>query len=545
MKKFKETLAKGTKNNRLLLVALLGISTTALTYLAGGTRYAWPQLNIAIIILSAYYWQTKGSLIVAVILGFVMGPFMPLNTQLGIAQSPMNWLFRLFIYLFIALNVGYVFKKNIETTKSIEEKSFINHFTGLGNANKLFSDIEPMLENNEEFCLIFIDAVNLEEISKYVGYNIVETIVGRGIEHLKDHFPEESLYSINQNKYIIVLKEYEEDEIIERMSKYLKFVSKSLVVEDYYFKLVVKMGILFNTGDLTDVHEVFNRARIAADQGKSYESGVYVCNRHFRREKELFNEVTGSLQKAIDQNEFYLVYQPIVSLRSNKIAHAEILIRWDRGKREPVGPGFFIPIAEQVGLIKHITTWIIKTLIQQKKDWKNKGIEIDTTVNVTSMEISDDAFREWVKNTIEENGIERASVGIELTERVISSDSKKISRVLSELRDKGYKILMDDFGTGYNSLMNAAQIPFDIIKIDKYFIDRLGETEVYIMLKHTIGFIHELGKTVIAEGVETKEQLLLLKELECDLIQGYYFSKPLTADDFFEYYSNFDIQSYL
>ncbi|MBK5242579.1 MAG: EAL domain-containing protein [Clostridium sp.] len=125
------------------------------------------------------------------------------------------------------------------------------------------------------------------------------------------------------------------------------------------------------------------------------------------------------------------------------------------------------------------------------------------------------------------------------------NNGKKLRDILLDLRAKGYKILIDDFGTGYNSLMSISEISFDIIKIDKYFIDRLNEVEIKVLVKHIIEFIHEMGGMIIAEGVETKEQFGVLKELGCDMIQGYYFSKPLLPEEFAKYYDAFDMNNYI
>ncbi|QRN85764.1 GGDEF domain-containing protein [Clostridia bacterium] len=546
MKKFTKQLDIRSKNGwRVLLVAVMSISIAVLAYTYGKTVQACSQLNYIVIILAAYYWQTKGSVTVALILGLSAGPLMSIISYGSLSQHPLNWILRVAIYLFVALNVGYIFNKNIEKSEEIKEKNLISDFTGFYNTNKLFLELGSLIEKGERFCLVFINVVNLEEISKYVDYDIIETIIHRGTKHLKSVFKEENLYSVDYNEYLIIQKEYDETTFVELMTKYLEMASKTMVIEDYSFKLVIKIGISFNNGDISEAREIYNKARIAADQGEVYKSGVYVCNDRFRKEKELFNEISGSIQKALDNDEFYLVYQPIVSLTNKELAHAEVLLRWDRGERGLVGPDIFIPIAEKIGLIKHITTWIIKKLITEKKEWKNKGVNINTAINVTSVEILDDSFRDWVEVVVKENDIERSSVGIEITERVILNDEKKINGILSSLREKGYKISMDDFGTGYNSLINVSKIPFDIIKIDKYFVDRMNELEIYLMIKHTISFIHELGGTVIAEGVETKEQLEMLKELGCDSIQGYYFSKPLVSDEFMEYYKNFDINDYL
>ena len=149
------------------------------------------------------------------------------------------------------------------------------------------------------------------------------------------------------------------------------------------------------------------------------------------------------------------------------------------------------------------------------------------------------------KNIFDENNIDRSNIGIEMTERVLFSEGKKLNGILTTMQAMGYLISIDDFGTGYNSLKNIVDIKADIIKIDKYFVDRIDQKNIKSLVRHIIAAMHEMGFLLVAEGVETKEQLMTLKELGCNQIQGYYFSKPLLPDDFADYYKSFDMNKYI
>jgi len=546
MKFFSKPIINWTRiHNKILLVLLLSVSINLITYLTGGTQYSWPQMNIIIIFLSAYYWQIKGSFIVASLLGLVVGPFMPLNVSEGIMQTPRNWIFRIFIYFLFAFISSIIFDKIKERNEKSKEESQISSFTGLYNTNKLFPKLDNMILKDEKFCLIFFKVVNLEGISEYVSYKIVKRIIHKGIDSVKNDFKNSDLYSANFNEYILVLKKFDERKIIRRVSNYIENYLGSMQIDDYSFKLVIKSGVSFYNGGKADGIEIFNKARIASDQGEIHESGVYTYDIEFDKNQELFYEISGSLNNAIINNEFFLVFQPIINLHDDSITDVEVLLRWNRGDRQPVGPQFFIPIAEKIGLINDITKWVIQNTLLQIKEWKNNGLKIKTTINMTSREIADKSFRDWAKETITESGIDGTQMGIEMTERIFYKIENKICEILNELKKQGYKILIDDFGTGYNSLMTISKIPFDIIKIDKYFIDGINKIETKLLVKHNIELIHEMGGRIVAEGVETKEQFKILKELGCDMIQGYYFSKPLLPNEFEEFYKNFDMQKYL
>lgn len=527
--------------SKIISILLQIIIIHFIIYYSGGTMEVWPQLNVVPIFLAAYFWDIKGSLIVALILGIFTGPFMPLNVYLGINQKPENWIFRTLIYLAVASITGYIFQKNKKMSKQMAEKDMISFFTGLYNTNKLFKDLNKKINNGEKFFLVFLNVRNLEEISKYVSYDIVNKLIQSGIADLKENFKAIDLYSANFNEYVLVFEECDELYIIRTMSNYLKEVSNKIKIGGISFNLIIKIGVVFNSNNGVDATEIFNKAKIAADQGEIYSSGVYVYDEIFDKKKRLTYEIAGSLENAINNDELYIVYQPVIDINKNIVASAEVLLRWQRGDQENVGPNIFIDIAEKIGLIDQISKIVMEKNIAQIIEWENKGIKIKTSVNLTSVEILDESLLEWARKIIVEKGIDKSRLGIEITERIFSNQGDRLRAILHNLRAKGYSISIDDFGTGYNSLISVGEMSFDIIKLDKYFIEHINMIEIKMLIKYIIMYVHELGGTIIAEGVETKEQYEVLKELRCDMIQGYLFSKPLLPDDFADYYLKFDM----
>jgi len=530
---------------RIIFIIFLSIIITYIVFMTGGTKSAWPQLYYIIIILAAYYWTVKGSLLIALVLGIIAGPFMPLDVSQGIMQTPENWIIRMLIFMSIGFISGYILQKNNKINNLMREKDLINEFTGLYNTYKLYPDLNKMLENDEKICLVFFNIKNLDEIGKYVSYSIIKDIIHYCISTIKSKHEGNNLYSSNFNEFILVLKEYDEHDINQIIFKDLENILKSIKIDDYYFNLIIKIGIAFSNDDRLEAIELNRKARIAASQGESFESGVYTFDPDFDGEMRLFHEISGSLQDAVNNNEFYLVYQPIISLKDNAISSVEVLARWNRGERKPIGPNIFIKIAEETGLIQKITKEIIRQHINQLLNWEKNDIKIKSSVNVTADELINCSFVEWLKEVIDENHIDRSNLGIEITERVLSADGNKLNDVLSNLKTESYCIYIDDFGTGHNTLTDLMGMEVDIIKIDKYFIDRIDEKLTKSLVKHIIELVHEMGMLVVAEGVETKEQLITLKQLGCDMIQGYYFSKPLLPNDFADYYTSFDMNKYI
>jgi len=530
---------------RILVMILLSIGITYIVWATGGTSGVWPQLNFIIIILAAYYFNIPGGIVSAVILGIMNGPWMPLNVAKGIMQTPQNWIVRLCIYSLMGFLAGYIFQKNEKMNQDLREKDLTSNFTGLYNTNKLFLDLNEMIKQEDDFCLVFFKIKNLEEISKYVDYQLKKEIIQHTIETIQSRFEDGTLYSIHLDEYVLVLKKYDEQALKETLTKSLKTILKTVHVEEGTIPLVVKVGIVFKKEHQVEVLTLFNKARVAADQGEDWQSEVYTYDAHFHQKRRMFIEISGSIPQAIKNKELYLVYQPIIDLNDNTISSLEVLVRWNRGGREAVGPGTFVKIAEETGSIQHITKEVITQLIHQLKDWQKEQIRVKASINATAEELIDGDFYEWVKTTFDAHQIERSQLGIEITERVYNGDIDRLKAVLKSLQSKGYSVSIDDFGTGYNTLKKFQEIQADVVKIDKYFIDKISEEKMQMLVKELISFLHKLNILVVAEGVETKEQLMMLKAMHCDRIQGYYFSKPLRAEAFSAYYKNFDIKDYI
>ncbi len=539
------------KNNKTLnifkifLLTAMTITVSFIVHYTGGTSGSWSQLNFITIVLAAYFFREKGSILVALLSGIILGPFMPNNRFLNIVQSPSNWLFRIFIYIFIAYFVSFIFKQNDKLNKKISDSQYINQFTGLYNSNKLIKDLHQIILNNECFFILFYKIKNLDEISKYVDSNIIDELIKNGLDKAKEIYNLNYIYSLNSDEYIIIVKNSNEKDIRDQINFFINNYRKPIKANNHLISLVIKVGLLLYNGEKISEIELINRVKIAADQGEFYESGIYKYDYQLKKEKIFFHEISSSLNNSIINNEMYLVYQPIVDINENLISSSEVLIRWNRGEKEAVGPNIFIKIAEQTGFINTLTNWITTTSLDQYIELKNRGLDIKQSINVTATELIDESFTNQFIKKMKDKKINCNNFGIEITERVVSKDNIKLRDNLIKLQNNNVLVEIDDFGTGYNSLMNLGEIPFDIIKIDKYFIDKIFDQEMKIIIRKLISLIHSIGRKVIAEGVETKEQFLLLKELKCDKIQGYYFSEPLEKDSFFNYCKSFDINKYL
>ena len=246
------------------------------------------------------------------------------------------------------------------------------------------------------------------------------------------------------------------------------------------------------------------------------------------RRWSLENELHQSLQN----KDFYLLYQPKVDRVSEQIVGVEALIRWNRKEKEEVFPSEFIPLAEETGLIISLGKWVIEEAVKQLSEWKNtvfSGLTI--AVNVSGRQISDEGFTDFIETVLEEAGISPKQLEIELTEEHLISSNHEGNglEALRKLDELGIKIAIDDFGTGYSSLSRLKRLPISTLKIDKSFVDHIPKNkEDVAIIKSIVSLAKNLNLQVVAEGVEELEQLLCLQHYHCDLIQGYYYSKPVS-----------------
>jgi EAL domain-containing protein (putative c-di-GMP-specific phosphodiesterase class I) len=240
-----------------------------------------------------------------------------------------------------------------------------------------------------------------------------------------------------------------------------------------------------------------------------------------------------NLRLALEREEFFLVYQPQMEIESGKITGFEALIRWQHPEMGLVPPDRFIPVAENNGLILPIGEWVLRTACAQARKWQDAGLPaVPVAVNVSAVQFRQESFCALVRKVLQETGLPPQYLELELTESVLMSNADVTLSVLQELKEMGMKLAIDDFGTGYSSLSYLRQFPVDKLKIDKSFIrdavEGCGDAAITTAI---ISMSKSLRLKVIAEGVETEAQLFFLREHRCDEIQGYYFSKPLSADE--------------
>ena len=299
----------------------------------------------------------------------------------------------------------------------------------------------------------------------------------------------------------------------------------------------LRMGVYADADKSIDIERRFDRAKQAADTVKnSFAKAIGIYDDSLLEQERQAEELLEDFAAAIREKQFLVYYQPKYDITRSEpvLSSAEALVRWKHPKRGMVSPGAFIPVFEKNGLIQELDNYVWNEAAAQIRDWKERfGVSVPVSVNISRIDMYDPYFIEKLDDIVARNGLEHRELLLEITESAYTEDSAQIVSTVKQLREKGFRIEMDDFGTGYSSLNMISALPIDALKLDMQFIrSAFSQKKDTRMLEVIFHLAESLEVPTIAEGVETAEQMLTLKSMGCDIVQGYYFSRPLPADEF-------------
>lgn len=298
----------------------------------------------------------------------------------------------------------------------------------------------------------------------------------------------------------------------------------------------IRMGVMPWQGGLEPI-QLFDRARTACSMAKgNYNEHLIVFDEKMRKRELLDQRLLNDLRHALDNYQFEVFYQPKYNIQTDppKLVSAEALIRWQHPQLGLIPPDSFIPLFERNGKVQEVDKYVWDQAARQIARWRAQfGITIPVSINLSRVDVFDPTLECTLDNILMKNGLDPDKLKLEVTESAYTENADQLIRVVADLHTKGYTIEMDDFGTGYSSLSMFSSMPIDVIKMDRTFVKNIEHNEKDTHLVALIlGLAKNMGITVVAEGVETESQMLLLKKLGCELVQGYYFSKPLHPSDF-------------
>jgi diguanylate cyclase (GGDEF)-like protein/PAS domain S-box-containing protein len=443
-----------------------------------------------------------------------------------------------------ARGVVIVFRDVSSTQTMAMQMAYSAHhdfLTGLPN-RKLLNDrvsqaIALAQRTTRKVAVLFLDLDGFKHINDSLGHSIGDRLLQSIAKRLVDSVRgSDTVSRQGGDEFVVLLSEVEQAEGVSiTVRRLLEVCSEPHSIDQHDLHVTTCIGVSTYPDDGLDAETLIKNADTAMYQAKENGRQSYQFFKPAMNVRAVERQsIEGSLRRALERQEFAVHYQPKINLRSGEISGAEALIRWTHPTRGPVSPGQFIPVAEDCGLILSIGNWVLREACKQARSWLEAGLPLGTMgANISAMEFRNENFLEGVFSILEETGLDPSLLELELTESVLMKRPESTASVLQALRAKGIQVAVDDFGTGYSSLSYLQKFSIDALKIDQSFVRRIttAPTETTIVTA-VISMARSLKLRVVAEGVETLKELEFLQAHQCDEAQGYYFSRPVPAEQF-------------
>ncbi|OFZ66701.1 MAG: hypothetical protein A2V79_05515 [Betaproteobacteria bacterium RBG_16_56_24] len=385
--------------------------------------------------------------------------------------------------------------------------------------------------------LLFMDLDRFKDVNDTLGHHIGDLLL-QEVTHRIRHCVRGSDTVSRQggDEYVIMLPNLDDlGDIMQVVNKLIESIADPYELEGHTVHVTTSVGVSIYPQDGVNIETLIRNADTAMYQAKDAGRNGY---RFFTQ--EMNNTIAkrvgleNKLRRALSRNELLLHYQPQVDLRNGQVVAAEALVRWQHPEDGLTSPAEFIRIAEESGMIVQLGEWVLNEACRQNQEWRAMGLrEITMSVNLSPLQFYDRSLMETISAALARSGMPANALELEITESAMMKNSEQAIAMLNNISGLGIRISIDDFGTGYSSLSHLKKFPVDMLKIDRSFVRDLSiDSDDAAIVSAVISMAKSLGLHVIAEGVETVEQLRFLEKLDCDLIQGFHFSKPLTADEF-------------
>lgn len=408
-----------------------------------------------------------------------------------------------------------------------------NRFLSLDRLTQLIHEAE---RNNEKTAILFLDLDDFKKINDTLGHEIGDKLLVESAHRLSQVVrSEDTVGRLGGDEFIVLLRGLTDNHNALTVTENLLRVFRDpFKIDGRELMVTLSIGIAMYPDNGANASDLLRNADTAMYQAKALGRNTYSfftseMNTSMLRRLEIEEQMHGALERG----EFEVYYQPQFDARYCQIIGAEALLRWHNPALGNVGPDEFIPIAEHTGLIVPIGQFVVKESLAFLNEWQSlEQATYRMAINLSPRQFRDTELLNFVQKSLQDANISAESLELEITEGVLMIGQSYIDEALVSLHELGIKLSMDDFGTGYSSLSYLRQYAFDILKIDRSFINGITTNKADCdLVIATIAMAHSLGLKVVAEGVENKEQMLKLRELKCDYLQGYYFSKPVPAKE--------------
>ena len=450
-------------------------------------------------------------------------------------------------FLFMAADITERKRANeqlIDSKREMERRANHDALTGLPNRSRLHDvsaiAIHNAHKNGTKVALMLLDLNRFKDINDTLGHAIGDQILKEIAKRLQPMLIRHGayLYRLGGDEFAILIAKIKEgDEAISLASFIDASLRKPIVSDGISLEIGGSIGIAVYPDHGENSHALLRCADVAMYSAKSSAQPLafYDATQDAHSPRRLM--LMAELGNAIRQNELVLHYQPKVDLKTGSCVGCEALIRWQHPKLGQVPPFEFIPMAEMTEIIKPLSEWVLIRALEQTKEWHRKGIPMKVSINLSARNLVDHDFPLIVERHLRNNDFPAQSLEVEITESALISDPERSLQIIKRIHDLGVRFAIDDFGTGYSSMAYLKRLPLSTLKIDRTFVsDMLNDAQDEMIIKSTVGLAHSFGLNVVAEGVEDKETMTRLAQLNCEVAQGFHIARPLPAVEFEQWY---------
>ena len=441
-------------------------------------------------------------------------------------------------FAFIHLKSHY--RQTKDQMSILKKVAHTDALTGLPNRTVLQKALERAMQDakdkNQMLAVLFIDLDRFKLINDTLGHQsgdkLLELVSKRLISTVKKG---DFVARISGDEFVVITRKVDRPQTVNLIAgRILAAFNEPFEVAGQSLNVTVSIGSSLFPDDGTDAEALLRNADSAMYKVKkhgkngvrAYEQSDVSLEHHWQLEQDL--------RVALEQGQLSLYYQPMYDLQTGKLIKFESLLRWKHPQRGFISPAEFIPLAEESGQIVTLGAWVLEEACLQAKSWQKLGHHFKVSVNISLLQFSHPNFVLAVLNAVKESGLSGSYLELEITESVVMSQPNEVNKILNRLKEAGIQLAMDDFGTGYSSLAYLRDLPINTVKIDQSFVKKLDNCQEPFsraLIETIIGLAKHLDLQVVAEGIETAEQCVLLKQMGCHIGQGYYFSKPIPPQD--------------
>lgn len=435
----------------------------------------------------------------------------------------------------ISLHMAALALEQEKSRQHIEHLLQFDPLTGLPNRNHLHAYLDDLISGAKAFSpVVFLISIDhFQDVIDSLGYAVADQVLQQVINKIRERLkPDQYLSRIEGTQFVLVSDDNEMSNITQFADELINIGSEATLFDDKPFPLTFSIGISYEAGKnrdylLSTAHNAMDFIRKAGGNGWQF------FNPEMNRAVKERLQLGAALKDAIANNQLRLVYQPQIFAQTGELYGFEALARWSDPVHGHVPPNRFIPLAEETGEIENIGRWVVREACRQLAEWHALSLTIPTlSVNLSALHFRSNQLPDQVSEAMVEFAIPGDQLTVEITESMMMEQDEEILRRIEILRNMGVGLSIDDFGTGFSGLSRLVSLPVTELKIDKTFVDRcLTEKRIQSLLEAIISIGQSLNLIVIAEGVETKEQFELLRAINCPVIQGYYFSRPIPAEE--------------